>query len=389
MDSKTMTLALQPMDAPKAIAPPPKPSAEIEILPVGKVVAAPSEPAEKADRFLTEATHQYAEGHLDQPLWDRALAQANGNKEAAVESYLGARAVALRLLDRERRSGKRSTTARVVRQETGNVIELASNDVDVAVPVARRRAITGYRNLIIAGAITVPLAVGGWLFFSHPTAKPTDTGAVFRTLPAGEATKDRLLAATSTNKNSVSSPSPGTPSRPTGASPELMQKIQDLRDAGSSNVLVLYLVEWTRKEPANADAWDQLRAGYVTLKQYDDALGAAKKSVELASDDPRLWRNLGVANRDVGDSAGALRAFEQAIARNDRDAESLKQIGILNAEISKLPEAGRAFEQALSISPGDPAALCLRSAVAQLSSAPKDTYAIARQVKAIETKCQS
>ena len=342
----------------------------------------PAEPAEKADRFLTEATHQYAEGHLDQPLWDRAFAQANGNKEAAVEAYLAARAVALRLLDRERRSGKRSTTARVVRLEPGKAIEPASNDVDEIPPVGRRRSVTGYRNAIIAGAIMVPLMVGGWLFFSHSTNKPTDSAAVFRTLPA----------TAPANKSSVPTPSSaaaaGLPPKQIGASAELMQKIQDLRDAGSTNVLVLYLVEWTRKEPANADAWDQLRAGYVTLKQYEDALGAARKSVELASDDPRLWRNLGVANRDFGDSAAALRAFEQAFARNDRDAESLKQIGILNAEMSKLPDAGRAFDQALAISPGDPVALCLRSAVAQLSTAPKDTYAIARQVKAIETKCQ-
>ena len=382
MDSKTMTLALQPMDAPEAVAPPPKPSAEIEILPVGKAPAALPEPAEKADRFLTEATHQYAEGHLDQPLWDRALAQANGNKEAAVDSYLGARAIALRLLDRERRSGKRSTTARVVRQETGKATELASNDVDATVPVAPRRTITGYRNLIIAGAIMVPLVVGGWLYFSRPGVKATDPAAVFRTVPAVVPANKSPVPA------SVGSNGAGAPPKQIGASAELMQKIQDLRDAGSTNVLVLYLVEWTRKEPANADAWDQLRAGYVTLKQYDDALGAAKKSVELASDDPRLWRNLGVANRDFGDSAAALRAFEQAIARNDRDAESLKQIGILNAEMSKLPEAGHAFDQALAISPGDPVALCLRTAVAQLSAAPKDTYAIARQVKAIETRCQ-
>jgi tetratricopeptide (TPR) repeat protein len=386
MDSKMMTLALQPMDAPEAVAPPPKPSADIEILPVGKIAAPPSEPAEKADRFLTEATHQYAEGHLDQPLWDRAYAQANGNKEAAVEAYLGARAIALRLLDRERRSGNRSTTARVVRLETGKAFEPASNDVDEIPPVERRRAITGYRNAIIVGAIMVPLLVGGWLFLSRSTVKSTDAAGVFRTLPAATpANKNSVATSVAT---SVSNTGPGKPSRPTGASPELMQKIQDLRDAGSSNVLVLYLQEWTRKEPANADAWDQLRAGYVTLKQYDDALGAARKAVELASDDPRLWRNLGAANRDVGDSAAALLAFDQAIARNDRDVESLKQIGILNAEMSKLPEAGRAFEQALAISPGDPMALCLRSAVAQLSAAPKDSYAIARQVKAIETKCQ-
>jgi len=167
-----------------------------------------------------------------------------------------------------------------------------------------------------------------------------------------------------------------------------MLKIQDLRAAGNSNVLVFYLAEWTRKEPANPAAWDQLRAGYVTLKQYDDALGAAKKALELAPDEPRMWRNVGAAHADVGDAAAALRAFEQAVARDERDVESLRQIGNLYAQLNQFPEAGRAFDRALAINPGDPIALCMRSAVAQLSSAPKDTYAIARQVKVIDGKCR-
>ena len=65
----------------------------------------------QTDRFLLEATRQYQEGHLDQPLWDRAIAQTNGDEEPAVEIYLRARATALRLLDRERRMEAAATRA--------------------------------------------------------------------------------------------------------------------------------------------------------------------------------------------------------------------------------------------------------------------------------------
>ena len=59
------------------------------------------------DRFEREATRQYEEGHIDEPLWTRALAQANGDKEAAVAIYLRARATALRLLNRDLRTERR------------------------------------------------------------------------------------------------------------------------------------------------------------------------------------------------------------------------------------------------------------------------------------------
>jgi len=205
-----------------------------------------------------------------------------------------------------------------------------------------------------------------------------------RAAAVSESPKPRVPMVTAATKNTGLD----TAQTPSGASPELLQKIQELRDAGNSNVLVFYLAEWTRKEPANPAAWDQLRAGYVTLKQYDDALGAARKAVELAPDDPRMWRNFGAAHMVVGDAAAALGAFEQTVARDERDADSFRRIGILNAQLSQIPEAGRAFDRALAINPGNATTLCMRSAVAQLTSAPKDSYATAKQVKVFDDKCR-
>ncbi len=101
-----------------------------------------------------------------------------------------------------------------------------------------------------------------------------------------------------------------------------------------------------------------------------------------------LWHNLGVAYADAGDPVGALRAFDQAVARDDQDADAFRQIGILNAQLSQIQEAGRAFDKALALHPGDHVVLCMRTAVAALSSAPKDTYATAKQVRAIDAKCR-
>ena len=118
------------------------------------------------------------------------------------------------------------------------------------------------------------------------------------------------------------------PSRsPRQANAAFDRKVQELRDAGNFNVMVLFATEWTRKEPDNAAAWDELRIGYVHLRQYEDARSAAKKAVQLAPDDARMWRNLASVNMDLDDPEGALAAFEQASARNSTDVDSLHAIG--------------------------------------------------------------
>ena len=384
MIATNLTLELQPMDVPEPDAPPQKAPVEIDIVPLG--TAAPkipeANPDDSTDRFLKEATLQYGEGHLDQPLWDRALAQAKGDKEAAVDTYLHARAIALRLLDRERRAQVRTNVIANARKElVDEVEEMETFDVDQALRLGNRSPFARYGTVMIVVAVLVALAVGGWLAYRYLNARPAEANLA---LPPSGAAKAVGPSIAATPKPASSVPLP----KPTGASPELLTKIQELRDAGNANVLVLYLVEWTRKEPANPTAWDQLRAGYATLKQYDDALAAAKKAQELSPEDARAWHKLGVAYADAGDPVGALRAFEQAVARDDQDADALRQIGILNAQLSQIQEAGRAFDKALAIHPGDRVVLCMRTAVAALSSASKDTYATAKQVRAIDAKCR-
>ena len=400
MTPTKLTLELQPMDFSKPEKPdlkgPPTlelvpagpagtnalsaAAAEIDIVPLSTRRVVPPVQTEKPDRFMVEAQHQYAEGLLDQPLWDRAIAQANGDKEAAVTGYLRARAIALRLLDRELRSEKNSAAAHKVEKEIDAAENLEDFDAKALLHM-RRGVLARHRTAVIAGAIAVAAAVAGWFAYSTLFAPPPEP---VRAAPAAAPAKARAPAVGTTA--GVSAPS-GAP-RTVGASPELLKKIQELRDAGNANVLVLYLVEWTRKEPANAEAWDQLRAGYDSLKQHEDALAAAKKAQELLPDDARQWRNLGAAYADAGDPVEALKAFEQAVARDDRDAESFTRIGLLNAQLSQLPEAGKAFDRALAINPGDRVVQCMRTAIAPLSSAAKDTYATAKQVKAIDAKCR-
>ncbi len=399
MASTKFSLELLPLDVPSTSTAPSAPSApytatladvqervlaleapaNIDIVPLGRASPKPDEPTPNVDRFLREATRQYAEGHLDPPLWDRAFAQANSDKDAATEIYLRSRATALHLLDRERRTEERAaaTQAASASAEAAKSSEEFQQDGQAGLKPRVRPAKRG--TLIIGGTVAfVMVAAGLWILVRGGTPA-TDTGSTTAT----------SVAATAMVKNSpVAAPArPAVATAKTGAGSDLMKKIQELRDAGNWNVLVLYLVEWTRLEPANPVAWNQLRAGYMMLKQYDDARAAAKKAVELAPEDPTMLRGLGAAEAALDDPAAALRAFEQAASRDEADTETQRQIGLLNAQLGHPQEAKGAFDRVLAANPGDAVTLCLRTEVAQMP-AVKGAYALAQQVGAIDRKCR-
>jgi Flp pilus assembly protein TadD len=131
--------------------------------------------------------------------------------------------------------------------------------------------------------------------------------------------------------------------------------VQQLKNDGKWNVLVLYATEWARKEPNNAAAWYELSVGYAKLGQLDEAFDAATKAVQLSPGDPLLWRNL----------------------------------GHINLAVERLPEAGIAFDKALAVSSNDVDALCGAALIAQRQGRPKDADAIAKRVKSVDRSCLS
>jgi tetratricopeptide (TPR) repeat protein len=106
--------------------------------------------------------------------------------------------------------------------------------------------------------------------------------------------------------------------------------VQQLKDAGNWNVLVLYASKWTRDQPDNAVAWKELSIGYANLRQFQ-----------------RRGRR-GHESRGAVPYRGAALAQRRA---PERDAE-------------RLPEAESAFDRALAISADDADALCGAALVA-------------------------
>jgi tetratricopeptide (TPR) repeat protein len=378
MDNAPLRLELMPIDdsataeAPTAAAPE-KPSTTterlqdavsateaaldaIDITPVGRPVLKLSD-TQSIDPFVAQALREYASEKVDNPTWERALAQVNGDVAAAETVYVRSRAAALRAQDRLRREARQAA--------------LAARDNDppyVEPPPAWQR----YKLAIAGAAVAVVAAVAGIYMIAGGDEASATVAASASRLPA------KAPAAPA-----VAHPAPVKPAQ---ASVAFDKKVQELLDAGNFNVMVLYATEWTRKEPDNAAAWDQLRAGYVHLRQYEDARSAARKAVQLAPDDARMWRNLGNVNMDLDDPDAALAAYEQASARNTADVDSLHAIALLNTRLGKPQEAKGALDRAAAASPADPITACLRTGIAQMTAA-RDAYTISRQVRAIDNRC--
>lgn len=410
MATKTMTLELVPMDpSPAADGEPAKPAPEASPAPGTAAPAPAADPTIEfvapgaapidldatqpihADRYLREATLQYQEGHIDAPLWDRALAQADGDKERAAKLYVERRAIALRMLERERRGRRpdggaappRTPTPATAAPSAGPVTEFGDDDdLRHLMPepwFARHRI-----ALIAAGALAT-VAVVAWVavgFFGSSAPDPVATPAAVAVAPAKAPA--RAPAAPKSVPPATASPAPVSG----GAGADLLAKIDELREAKNWNLLVLYLVEWTRRDPTNVDAWNQLRAGYVTLRQYDEALTAAKKAVELAPADAALRARVGDVHVYRDDPAAALAAFEEAAARDAGDADIRIRIGLLHAQLGRSAEGKAALDSALGLAPGDPLALCVRTGIAQMTTSPGDTYGRAREARAIDAKCR-
>lgn len=383
MEAKPLTLELVPFEQPKAEAPPAPASTtlEIEIVPVGGKGAGEPAPGANSDRFLREAMRQYEEGHIDAPLWTRALAQANDDKDAAVGIYLRARATALRLLNRDLRTERRPASA----PPTGAPGDADDGFGSEAGPrPAKPRVPPGGRVWLIGAAALVPIAAVAWFVVAQMG------GGRANDAPVAQAPPRTVAVAPSTQPAAAPQPtSAPAAAAPKSVAPDLLKKIDDLAAAGNWNLFVLYAVEWTRQEPANAAAWDRLRVGYVNMRQYDDAVAAAKKATQLAPQDARYWRAQGDLQMALEDDPGALRSFEQAVALDAQDAGSLKYVGLLHGRLGHTQEAKAALDASLAIRPDDANAQCLRSALAQPQAPVKDTQVVGRQAKPFDDRCRS
>ena len=118
----------------------------------------------------------------------------------------------------------------------------------------------------------------------------------------------------------------------------------------SSEIAVLELE--VAKNPANVNAWTQLGNLYFDNNNYDRAIMAYKKSLELNPKNADVWTDMGVMYRRSRQPAEALKAFDKAIEINPRHEISRFNKGIvLLHDLNDQQSAIRAWEDLLKINP--------------------------------------
>jgi tetratricopeptide (TPR) repeat protein len=320
-------------------------------------------------RFLQEAAREYEAGRIDQPLWMRAAAQAGGDETVARDNYLRARATALKLARREQRT---DPAVRKGESSVASPAHIGANLAGRAIAGDDRHSATGTRKYIaIAASVGFMLAAAAWWFGGSDADPPPATVAAAKPGARPGATR-----------------TPAPPPAQEDHGRYFGGKIQELKNAGNWNVLVLYASEWTRKQPDSAAAWKELAIGYSNMRQAEDALQAAGRATQLAPKDPAAWRLLAQVNVELDQPAAALEAFETAAALDEGDLTSWVQAGNLSTQLDRLPEAHAAFDKVLAVNPEHVGALCGKAQLAQKSRQPKEAEAITRQLKAVDGRCR-
>jgi tetratricopeptide (TPR) repeat protein len=306
-----------------------------------------------ADEFLAAAAKEYEAGTIDRVLWRQAADQHGRDVSLVIAAYLRARATALQARHKPAESaeiklrGAGSNQDAMVRK-----VEMEPA-VDIEPTELPRMGLRGVNPKILysAGGVVAFFAAAAIVYLvvslrqsesvRPPVAAAATSSAAQPASPILIKSQQPLVATSSRA---------GPNEAGVGA---LAATVRELKIAGNWNVLVLYANEWTRKEPNNPIAWRELSVGYANLQQFNDALDAATKAVELSPEDALAWRNLGQ----------------------------------INLTVDRLHEASIAFGRALALNPDDADARCGAALVAQRQERPKDPNALTRRVGPADGGC--
>ena len=305
-----------------------------------------------ADEFLAAAAKEYETGKIDRVLWRQAADQYGRDVSLVIAAYLRARATALQSRQKpaenaeiKLRGAGSSQDAKVRNVEPAPAVEIEPTDL----PRISLRGVNP--KILYFGGAVVALAAAVAIVYLVVSLRQSESLRP-PVVAAATSVASRLASATPLNNEQALVKTSRAGANQGGAD-ALAATVRELKIAGNWNVLVLYANEWTRKEPDNAAAWRELSVGYANLQQFNDALDAATKAVQLSPEEALLWRNLGQ----------------------------------INLTVDRLPEAAIAFGRALAINPDDADARCGAALVAQRQARPKDPNALTKHVGPAEGGC--
>ena len=126
---------------------------------------------------------------------------------------------------------------------------------------------------------------------------------------------------------------------------------------------------------------------FYEKKDYESALKAYNKAIELKPNDEGIWNNKGIVLKHLGKHEDALKAYEKAIELKPNEAVMWYNKGSTLLKLGKFEEALKAFDKAIELDPNDSDAWFNRACYYSLKKNKKES--LTNLKKAIELNSKS
>lgn len=109
--------------------------------------------------------------------------------------------------------------------------------------------------------------------------------------------------------------------------------------------------KWTKSEPEDATAWNNLGNAYTHLDRHSDAIEAYGRAISIDPEYAGAWNNLGIAYRRLDRYNEAIEAYHQAITVDPAYARAWYNLGFTYTHLDRHSDALNAYSRAISIDP--------------------------------------
>lgn len=120
--------------------------------------------------------------------------------------------------------------------------------------------------------------------------------------------------------------------------------------------------------PANIDAMITLGDIYLDSNRFQEGIEIFLKAEKIAPNNIHVLNDLGILNKNMGNSEAALTKFEAVLKIDPTQSHSLYHIGVVHRDIGNKDKALQAFEKVLELNPGAQLAEQVQQAITALKS---------------------
>jgi tetratricopeptide (TPR) repeat protein len=154
--------------------------------------------------------------------------------------------------------------------------------------------------------------------------------------------------------------------------PDILSKIKEIKDNGlddesfinAHNLIqkgkteegLACIYNFIEKYPKVWNGWFVLGWALRLLGRWEDGKAALEKTIELGGGNSDTWNELAICLMETGDTAGAKRELEAALANDPENVKIISNLGVLALKNNEKEKAAAFFRTVLEIDGSDPVA---------------------------------